>query len=67
MVRGAMKQAPALYDEHAELQEVLHDIAGERGDINRRRLGWWIKRRAVPGGSLMASALCVPAATARRK
>jgi hypothetical protein len=30
--------------QHGELQEVLHDIAGERGEINRRRLGRWIKR-----------------------
>jgi hypothetical protein len=28
------------------LQEVLQDIAGERGEINRRKLGWWIQRHA---------------------
>lgn len=52
MVRDAVKQAHALYDEHAELREVLHDIADERGEINRRKLGWWIKRHAgrVVGG-----------------
>jgi len=27
-----------------EFKEVLNDIAEERGDINRRKLGWWIKR-----------------------
>lgn len=32
--------------EHAELREVLHDIAEQRGEINRRRLGWWIRRHA---------------------
>ena len=36
----------AFHDEHAELREVLHDIADERGEINRRRLGWWIRRHA---------------------
>ena len=46
MVRDAVKQASAFGDEHAELREVLHDIADERGEINRRRLGWWIKRHA---------------------
>jgi hypothetical protein len=40
------KQAHALYDEHAELREVLRDIADERGEINRRKLGWWIRRHA---------------------
>jgi hypothetical protein len=42
MVRDAVNRA-TLCD---ELREVLYDIAGERGEINRRRLGWWIKRHA---------------------
>ena len=46
MVRDAVKQAHALHDEQAELREVLHDIADERGEINRRKLGWWIRRHA---------------------
>jgi hypothetical protein len=25
---------------------VLRDIADERGEINRRKLGWWIRRHA---------------------
>jgi hypothetical protein len=29
-----------------ELKEILHDIADERGEINRHRLGRWIKRHA---------------------
>jgi len=33
-------------EDHAEMREVLHDIADERGVLNRRRLGWWIKRHA---------------------
>ena len=45
MVRDAARVS-AYGDEHAELREVLHDIADERGEINRRRLGWWIKRHA---------------------
>lgn len=46
MVRDAVKQASLFHDEHTELREVLHDIADERGDINRRKLGWWIRRHA---------------------
>ena len=44
MVRDAVQRANAFNEEHAELREVLHDIADERGEINRRKLGWWIKR-----------------------
>jgi hypothetical protein len=46
MVRDAVKQAHLYDDEHTELREVLHDIADERGEINRRKLGWWIRRHA---------------------
>lgn len=28
----------------ADFAEVLRDVADERGQINRRRLGWWLKR-----------------------
>jgi hypothetical protein len=45
MVRDAARIS-AFGEEHAELREVMHEIAGERGEINRRRLGRWIKRRA---------------------
>jgi hypothetical protein len=45
MVRDAVRVS-AFGDEHAELREVLRDIADERGEINRRRLGWWIRRHA---------------------
>jgi hypothetical protein len=44
MVRDAVKQASVFHDEHVELREVLRDIADERGEINRRKLGWWIRR-----------------------
>ncbi|MEA3278437.1 MAG: hypothetical protein U9Q81_24700 [Pseudomonadota bacterium] len=46
MVRDAVRQVHAFGDESAELREVLHDIADERGAINRRRLGRWIARHA---------------------
>ena len=46
MVRDAVKQAQGTEDEQIELREVLHDIADERGEINRRKLGWWIRRNA---------------------
>lgn len=46
MVRDAMKQAQGTEDKNIELREVLHDIADERGEINRRKLGWWIRRNA---------------------
>lgn len=46
MVRDAMNLVLASPNEHAELREVIHDIAGERDDINRRKLGWWVKRHA---------------------
>ena len=46
MVRDAVKQALASYDEHVDLREVLRDIADERGEINRRKLGWWIRRHS---------------------
>jgi hypothetical protein len=46
MVRNAVKQASVFHDEYVELREVLRDIADERGEINRRKLGWWIRRHA---------------------
>lgn len=46
MVRDAVRQAYALDAQQAELREVLRDIADERGEINRRKLGWWIRRHA---------------------
>jgi hypothetical protein len=46
MVRDALKNGSAFQDERVDLQEVCQDIAGERGEINRRKLGWWIRRHA---------------------
>jgi hypothetical protein len=45
MVRDAVRVS-AFGEQHADLHEVLRDIADERGVINRRRLGWWIRRHA---------------------
>ena len=44
MVREAVKLVESSRSEHQELGEVLRDIAEERGLINRRKLGWWIRR-----------------------
>jgi hypothetical protein len=46
MVRDAMRLAESMTDDHIELREILHEIAGERDGINRRKVGWWIKRHA---------------------
>ncbi len=46
MVRDAVKQSTIFRGERGDLHEVLHDIADQRGEINRRKLGWWIKRHA---------------------
>lgn len=46
MVRDAVQQSISFHDEYAELRDVLCDIASERGEINRRKLGWWIRRHA---------------------
>lgn len=46
MVREAINRINQVRDDG--LKEVLHDIADERGEINRRKLGWWIRRHAGP-------------------
>lgn len=46
MVRDAVKQTLQFGDAKSELHEVLNDIAAERGEINRRKLGWWIRGHA---------------------
>jgi hypothetical protein len=43
-VRDLVRRATGWPDPDAELREVLHEIADERGEINRRRLGRWISR-----------------------
>ncbi len=45
MIREAVRLAHGAPDD-TELREVLHDIADERGDINRRKMGWWMRRHA---------------------
>jgi hypothetical protein len=46
MVRDVVGRASESSDQHVELSEVLRDVAEDRGVINRKRLGWWIKRHA---------------------
>jgi len=47
MVRDVMRRTMSpSNNENAELRDVLLEIAGERGDINPRKLGWWIRRHA---------------------
>ena len=46
MVRDAVQMATSINGHHVELREILRDIGEERGEINRRKLGWWIKRHA---------------------
>lgn len=46
MVREAVNKSTYSGSENNELKEILHDIADERGEINRHRLGRWIKRHA---------------------
>lgn len=41
----SVKELISLFTSSEELREIIGDIAGERdGNVNRRRLGWWIKR-----------------------
>jgi hypothetical protein len=46
MVRDAVSRTTEFHGDHGELREVLRDIADERGEINRMKLGRWIKRHA---------------------
>jgi hypothetical protein len=44
MIREAVYKSTCTGNENKELKEILHDIADERNEINRHRLGRWIKR-----------------------
>jgi hypothetical protein len=44
MIRDVVSKAGSVYEEFADLRDVVLEIAGERGEVNRRRLGWWLKR-----------------------
>jgi hypothetical protein len=46
MVRDALGTNSTFVENIAELREVILDIAGERGEVNRRKFGWWMKRHA---------------------
>jgi len=57
-VRGLISHLEGVGVTTAEFREVLDDIAGERGEVNRRRLGHWLKRHAarpVDGKFLVAA------------
>jgi hypothetical protein len=43
LVRDVVYRASAT---DSDFSEALKDVAEERGEINRRRLGWWLKRHA---------------------
>lgn len=44
MVRDAVRTVDSRNHGGAELREAMSDIAEERGEINRRKLGWWLRR-----------------------
>jgi hypothetical protein len=46
MIKDAVSAATRHDPASENLHEVFTDIAGEREGINRKRLGWWIKRHA---------------------
>lgn len=46
MIRDAVSKSTYQGNGNKELAEILHDIADDRGEINRHRLGRWIKRHA---------------------
>jgi hypothetical protein len=55
-VRDAIQKSRGCDEDSIELAEVLNDIAGERGEVNRRRLGRWLLRhsgRIVAGRRLV--------------
>jgi hypothetical protein len=43
-VRELVARATDWQSRGSELKEVIHEIADERGEINRRRLGRWVAR-----------------------
>lgn len=46
MVPNAVRRSMLCDHDHSGLREVLHDIAGVRGEVNRRKLGWRLRRHA---------------------
>ncbi len=53
-VRNAVQETEN--GKHSELREALLEVAGERGEINRRKLGWWLRKNAgrIVGGTRFA-------------
>jgi len=59
MVRDALRRIENNGDKDAELRDVLDEIAGERGVINSRKVGWWMRRhvgRIVDGRRIVRAA-----------
>jgi len=56
MVRDAVNRVAAGGQREAELQDVLEEIANDRGSVNPRKLGWWIKKHVghIAGGRRIA-------------
>jgi hypothetical protein len=44
MVREVVDKVGWAHDNNADLKEAIHEFACDRGEINRRKLGWWIRR-----------------------
>ena len=56
MIRDVVSKAGSVYEEFADLRDVVLEIAGERGEVNRRKFGWWLRRhegRLVNGRKLV--------------
>lgn len=46
LVRDVVRRATEGLARSGDFDEALRDIAEERGEVNKRRLGWWLKRHA---------------------
>ena len=46
MVREAKKKVEEFAEQYIDLRETMHDIAGERGEVNSRKMGRWLTRNA---------------------
>lgn len=59
MVRDALRRVTADSDKDADLRDVMEEIGGERGAINSRKVGWWMRRhvgRIVDGRRIVRAA-----------
>lgn len=59
MVRDAVRRIATNGDKDTDLRDVMEEIAGERGVINSRKVGWWMRRhvgRIVDGRRIVRAA-----------